>query len=98
MSPDSDASRRHRGYFHGMAKHPKRPRDPNQLAHMVVRIATGEAEEASLSDGGKNPAAVELGRRGGLMGGKARAEKLTPDQRAAAARLAAQARWRRRTD
>ena len=41
----------------------------------------------------KNPAAVELGRRGGLKGGKARAAKLTPEQRSESARKAARARW-----
>ncbi len=75
------------------ARTPKRPRDPNQLAHMVVQIATGEAEEAPSADAGKNPAAVELGRRGGLKGGRARAEKLAPESRSAIARKAAVARW-----
>lgn len=42
---------------------------------------------------GKNPAAVELGRLGGLKGGKARAEKLTKEQRSEIARKAAKARW-----
>ncbi len=41
----------------------------------------------------KNPAAVELGRRGGLKGGKARAAKLTPEERSESARKAARARW-----
>jgi hypothetical protein len=41
----------------------------------------------------KDPAAVELGRRGGLKGGKARAEKLSPERRKEIARKAAQARW-----
>jgi len=41
----------------------------------------------------KNPAAVELGRRGGLKGGKARAAKLTPEERSESARKAAKARW-----
>ena len=41
----------------------------------------------------KNPAAVELGRRGGLKGGKARAAKLTPEERSEIAKKAAQARW-----
>jgi len=77
----------------GMAKHPKRPRDVNQLAHMIVGIATGEAEEASPVDAGKNPAAVELGRLGGRKGGKARAAALTPEERRAAALKAATARW-----
>jgi hypothetical protein len=65
-----------------MTKHPKRPRDPNQLAKLIVDLATGAAEEALDPDVGKDPAAVSLGRRGGLRGGKARAEKLTPDKRA----------------
>ncbi len=42
---------------------------------------------------GKNPAAVELGRRGGLKGGKARAAKLTPEERSESTRKAAKARW-----
>jgi hypothetical protein len=47
--------------------------------------------EKSLRD--KNPAAVALGRLGGLKGGKARARKLTAEQRQASARKAAVARW-----
>lgn len=72
----------------------KRPRDPNQLAKLIVDIATGEVEDtAPEPDEGKNPAAVELGRKGGLKGGKARAAKMTPEQRREAARKAAEARW-----
>jgi hypothetical protein len=74
-----------------MAK-PKRPRDTNQLAKFIVDLATGEAEPPK-TDEGKDAAAVSLGRRGGLKGGKARAEKLTPEQRAEIARKAASARW-----
>ncbi len=70
----------------------KRPRDPNQLAKLVVDIATGEVEDTPEDDG-KNPAAVELGRKGGLKGGKARAESMTPEQRSEAAKRAAEARW-----
>lgn len=70
----------------------KRPRDPNQLAKLIVDIATGEAEDLD-PDEGKNPAAVELGRKGGLKGGKARAAKMTAEERSEAARRAAQARW-----
>ena len=70
----------------------KRPRDPNQLAKLVVDIATGEAEDAPSADE-RNPAAVELGRKGGLKGGKARAEKMTPKQRSEAAKRAAAGRW-----
>jgi hypothetical protein len=50
-------------------------------------------EDAIGSSLGKNPAAVALGRQGGLKGGKARAKKLTSEQRKAIAQRAAQARW-----
>jgi len=73
---------------------PKRPRDQNQLAKLIVDIATGETEDKT-PDQGKNPAAVELGRRGGLKGGRARAAKLTPEERAEIASLAAKARWKK---
>lgn len=73
----------------------KRPRDPAQLAKLVIDIATGEVEDRELTpeEQGKDPAAVSLGRRGGLKGGKARAAALTPKQRRAAAVKAARARW-----
>lgn len=70
----------------------KRPRDPNQLGKLIVDIATGDVEDTA-PDEGKNPAAVELGRKGGLKGGKARAQKLSPKERSEAAKRAAQARW-----
>jgi hypothetical protein len=70
----------------------KRPRDPNQLGKLIVDLAIGEAQEPD-PDEGKDPAAVALGRKGGLKGGKARASKLTAQQRSDAARRAAQARW-----
>jgi hypothetical protein len=72
----------------------KRPRDPNQLAKLIVDIATGEAEDTPVDDG-KDPAAVALGRKGGLKGGKARAAKMTAEQRSEAAKRAASARWAR---
>ena len=75
----------------------KRPRDTNQLAKRIVDIATGDEPERD-PDEGKDPAAVSLGRRGGLKGGKARAEKLSPAQRKKIARLAAAARWKRTVD
>ena len=71
---------------------PKRPRDVNQLGKLIVDLATGQASEVRLDDG-KDPAAVSLGRRGGLKGGPARAAKLTAAQRQASARKAARARW-----
>lgn len=70
----------------------KRPRDPNQLAKLIVDIATGEVEDTP-DDAGKDPAAVALGRKGGLKGGKARAASMTPEQRSEAAKRAARARW-----
>lgn len=74
------------------AKKPKRPRDPNQLARLIVGIATGEVSN-SLSGDGKDPAAVALGRKGGLKGGKARSAAMTPERRAEIAKKAAAKRW-----
>jgi hypothetical protein len=68
------------------------PRDPNQLAKAVVDFATGQ-RELDPPVPAKDPAAVELGRKGGLKGGKARADALTPKQRSDSARKAALARW-----
>ncbi|ODU02066.1 MAG: hypothetical protein ABS79_00920 [Planctomycetes bacterium SCN 63-9] len=89
-----------------MPKHsstPKRPRDPNQLAELIVGIATGEApdeptpslstEPTEPAKPEKDPAAVSLGRRGGLKGGKARAASMTPEQRSEIAKKAATKRW-----
>lgn len=76
----------------------KRP-DISELAADIVDQATSEnepeADEPEVDDS-KNPAAVALGRLGGLKGGKARAKKLTKKQRSEAARQAAQARWAKR--
>jgi hypothetical protein len=71
----------------------KRPRDPAQLAKLIVDIATGEIEDrpATAEEDGKNPAAAALGRKGG----KARAESLSPEQRSAVAKKAARKRWTR---
>ena len=65
----------------------KRPADVIGAAVKVMQIATGEIEETT--DDGKNKAAVELGRKGG----KARAAKMTPEQRSEIARKAATKRW-----
>lgn len=78
-----------------MATKPKRPRDPNQLAHMIAQLATGELDDVKTEDG-KDPAAVALGRKGGLKGGKARAQNLTPKKRSEIAKIAAAARWKRK--
>ncbi|MEK6777619.1 MAG: hypothetical protein AABY87_12200 [bacterium] len=72
----------------------KRPADINKLAAKIVEVATeGETPEANT---GKNPAAVALGRLGGLKGGKARADKLTPEERSEIARKAARTRWEKK--
>ena len=71
---------------------PKRPRDTNQLAKSIVDLSTGDATEDSRDDG-KNPAAVALGRLGGLKGGKARAKKLSKKRLKEIAEKAAKARW-----
>lgn len=72
----------------------KRPSDVNALAKQVADEATGETPPEQ--DEGKDPAAVALGRKGGLKGGKARAAKMTAEERAESARKAAKARWFRK--
>ncbi len=67
----------------------KGKQDFAQNALRVVEISTG----GPLKPKEKNAAAVELGRRGGLKGGKARAEKLTEDQKRNIAQKAGKARW-----
>lgn len=79
-----------------MAKSNKRPKDTNQLAKSIVDIATGESEEPIEPFSGKNPAAVALGKLGGLKGGKARAKALTSKRRSEIAKKAAKARWHRK--
>jgi ribosome modulation factor len=66
--------------------------DVNEMAFSVISRA---AKIGTPKKHRKNPAAVMLGRRGGLKGGKARAEKLSPDQRKEIARVAAVARWQK---
>jgi hypothetical protein len=73
----------------------KRSIDVNELAKQVVDEATGEEPPLDPNEG-KDPAAVALGRKGGLKGGKARAASMTAEQRSEAARKAAQARWHTR--
>lgn len=68
---------------------PKRPRDPNQLAKFIAGIATGEVEKTTAPESPMG----ELGRAGGLKGGKARAASLTPEQRSEIAKKAAAKRW-----
>jgi hypothetical protein len=75
------------------AKRRKRPRDPIQLAKLIGDIATKQTPDAE--EDSKSRDAVEFGREGGKVGGKARAASLTPEKRSEIARLAAQARWKK---
>ncbi len=75
-------------------------RDENQLAKSILDEITADEPEAQRGPAErkpqeKNPAAVALGRLGGLKGGKARAERLSDDERKEIARKAAEARWKR---
>lgn len=67
----------------------------NEIAFRVVQEATGEGPKEWKD--GKNPAAVILGRLGGLKGGKARARKLSAIERSDIARRAANARWQHKS-
>lgn len=68
-------------------KHPKRPRDPSQLAKLMVDIASGQSEARSANDDEKRSTAAKRG--------VARAAALTPEQRKMIAKVAAQARWKK---
>jgi hypothetical protein len=82
--------------YDGGMKKSKTPRDINQLAAFIAGQATSDSKPDQPAEPQKNPAAVELGRLGGLKGGKARAEKLTPKERQLIALKAAKARWDKR--
>jgi hypothetical protein len=79
-----------------MAKKKKRPDDVNVIASQIVSEAT-EEELTKKPTQEKNPAAVALGRSGGLKGGKARAKKLSPARRKEIAQKAAKKRWSKKT-
>jgi hypothetical protein len=68
----------------------KRPRDLNQLAKLVVDIASGEMPDP-VSEAKRNPAV--RGRAGGIKGGAARAAVLSADKRSEISRKAAKKRW-----
>lgn len=80
-------------------KKPKRlPKDPNKLAYEIVRMSTEEQEEKPKEQPKKERSPIseylaEIGRKGGLIGGKKRAERLDPDQRRLIAQKAALKRW-----
>jgi len=71
----------------------KKPSDLNQIAKSIVDEVTAEEIQAKAIEEGKNPAAVMLGRLGGLKGGKARAKRLSAERRSEIAKLAADKRW-----
>lgn len=73
-----------------MAK--KKQKDPSEIARNILDTVVPDAEPPKE----KNPAAVALGRLGGLKGGKARAAKLTAEQKSEIARKAAETRWAKR--
>jgi len=68
----------------------KLSRDTNERAHEIGRLLTGESRSPNKR---KNPAAVALGRLGGLKGGRARADKMSVEAKRESARKAARARW-----
>jgi len=83
-----------------MPKRSSKQKDTQQLARHVLDAVVPDAEQQPPPEvepkPAKNPAAVALGRLGGKKGGKARAAKLTAEQRREIARKAAQTRWKRR--
>jgi len=78
-----------------MPKHSSTPKDTNQLAAYILNQTIKSNTSATPPAHQKNPAAVALGRLGGLKGGKARADKLSPRKLKEIARKAAEARWRK---
>lgn len=75
-----------------MAKRSKKPADLNRLAAAIVGEATDETQREPESP------EVRAGRVGGRKGGKVRAARMSPEQRSAAARRAAKARWKTKRD
>ena len=73
----------------------KRPRDTIERAKLIGDIATGQVVD-EIEDG-KDEAAVEFARRGGLKGGRARAKKLSAERRREIAKKAAAARWKEKS-
>ena len=76
-----------------MVKHPKRPRDPNQLGKLIVDLSVGEAKDPAPTE---DTALIAFARLGGLKGGVARAARLSGEERKRIAKNAAEARWRKR--
>lgn len=81
-------------------KRPKRPRDLNQWAKAMVDIATGQVTETPSQPPveSASPTMSDIARLGGLKGGRARADKLSAQERTEIAQRAAAARWRKNDD
>ena len=77
-----------------MPKRSSKPTDFNQMGFAIIREATDPEYDPYQ---GKNPNAVELGKLGGKKGRKARADKLSPEERSEIAKKAAAARWAGKT-
>jgi hypothetical protein len=74
----------------------KLPKDPNQLAAEIVRLSTEEGEEPAQKKTKRSAISeylADIGRKGGLKGGKARAKKLSQKRRQEIAKNAAKSRW-----
>ncbi len=78
------------GYIESMNKKLKRPRDLNQLAKLMIDLASGEKQEP------EETALSKRATKAGKKGGPARAKALTPAERSEIASVAAQARWKKR--
>jgi hypothetical protein len=90
----SDALRRTlEGMPNRSGKRGQGPKDFSQIAYEVFQKAIGEIPKEEPPDPNKDPKAVTLGRMGGLKGGRARADSLTPEKRKEIAKKAAEKRW-----
>lgn len=72
------------------------PKDPNKLAHEIVRLSTEEPEEQPTEQSAISKYLSEIGRKGGLKGGKVRAETLSAKRRKEIAKNAAETRWKKK--
>src|SRR5439155_24231541 len=80
-------------------RQPKRPTDVNEIAHLLVERSTQEVEPLSVAprptQADISRVMAELGKRGGRIGGKRRADSMTPERRREIALKAARSRWDR---
>lgn len=81
-----------------MAKRSSKPRDLNSMAAAIVGQSVDPDDQGDDPYEGKDPAAVELGRKGGLKGGKARAANMSAAERSESARHAVVSRWQQVED